>query len=294
MVDAARQGEGGLMLIAQITDVHLGFEPGNPRENNRVRLDRVLDALCNGPNRPDLLLVTGDITEHGDRESYERFAEAVAGCPFPVVACVGNHDDRANFAAAFPQHPLDGGFAHCAISLDGFRLIVLDTLEPGRQGGAFCEVRAAWLAARLDEDRSTPTLIVMHHPPFDAGIAWMITDPREPWVARFADAVAGHDQIVAILCGHLHRAIVAPWRGVTTIVCPATAPELALDLRPIDPEAPDERPMVVADPPGYALHRWTPDGLVTHFETAEGHGVLARFDAAMQPLVRQIQDERPG
>jgi 3',5'-cyclic AMP phosphodiesterase CpdA len=282
------------MLIAQITDVHLGFEPGNRHENNRVRLDRVIDALCKGPNRPDLLLATGDITDLGDAESYARFEEAVADCPFPVLACVGNHDDRENFAAAFPQHPLDGGFAHYATMLDGPRLIVLDTLEPGRQGGAFCEARASWLAARLEEGRTTPTLIAMHHPPFDAGIEWMITDPREPWVARFADAIAGHNQIVAILCGHLHRPIVTPWRGVTTIVCAATAPELALDLSPIDPESPDARPMIIADRPAYALHRWTPDGLVTHFETADDHVVLARFNAGMQEIVRQIRDERPS
>jgi len=281
------------MLIAQITDLHLGFEPGNPRELNRVRLDRTLAALDDGPDRPDLLLVTGDLADRGDPESYRICAEALAACPFPVHACVGNHDDRANFAAAFPQHRLDGGFAHYVMAFDGLRIIVLDTLEPGRQGGGFCERRAGWLAARLGEDRTTPTILVMHHPPFDAGIAWMATDPREPWVARFAAAIAGQDQVVAILCGHLHRAIVAPWHGVTAIACPSTAPQLALDLTTIDPDIPDGRPMILADRPGYALHRWTPDGLVTHFETAEDHAVLARFDAAMQPVVRQIQDERP-
>ena len=47
------------MLIAQITDVHLGFEPDNPAEFNRKRLDQVLRILCDGPNRPDVLLATG-------------------------------------------------------------------------------------------------------------------------------------------------------------------------------------------------------------------------------------------
>ena len=30
-------------------------------------------------------------------------------------------------------------------------------------------------------------------------------------------------------------------------VCPSTAPQVALDLEPIDPDAPDGRPMIVAD-----------------------------------------------
>jgi hypothetical protein len=29
--------------------------------------------------------------------------------------------------------------------------VLLDTFEPGRHGGAFCEARQAWLTAALDE-----------------------------------------------------------------------------------------------------------------------------------------------
>lgn len=281
------------MLIAQITDIHLGFEPDNPAELNARRLDRVLRALIDGPNRPDLLLATGDLTEHGDEDSYRRLAEAFGRCPFPVWPIMGNHDERANFAAHFPHIPQQGGFVHYVIREAGRRVIMLDTLEAGRHGGAFCEARAQWLSARLDEDAATPTLIVMHHPPVEVGIDWMNTDPREPWVARFAAAIAGRPNVQAILCGHIHRTIAAPWAGTVVTICSSTAPQLALDLRPMAADAPDDRPMIIADAPAYALHRWTDAGLVTHFETAEGHPALAKFDTGMQPLVRMLMDERP-
>ena len=282
------------MLIAQVTDIHLGFDPGNPAELNRQRLDQVLGALIDGPNRPDLLLATGDLTDHGDLESYRALAEAFAQCPFPVWPCMGNHDDRDNFAAIFPHVPQEGGFVHYVVPLDNRRIIILDTLEPGRHGGAFCEARAAWLAARLDEDSETPTLIVMHHPPVEVGIDWMNTHPEEPWVQRFAAVIADRPNITALVCGHLHRTITAPWKGMAVAICSSTAPQLALDLRPMDPETPDSRPMIIADAPAYALHRWTDAGLVTHFETAGDHVTLAKFDAAMQPLVRMLMDERPA
>ncbi len=282
------------MLIAQITDIHLGFDPGNPAELNRQRLDQVLRALIDGPNRPDLLLATGDLTDQGDPESYRALAQAFAACPFPVWPCMGNHDDRANFAAIFPHIPQHDGFVHYAIPLENRRILVLDTLEPGRHGGAFCEARAAWLAARLNEDSATPTLIVMHHPPVEAGIEWMNTHPDEPWVQRFAATIASRPNIAALLCGHLHRTITAPWQGTTVAICSSTAPQLALDLRPMDPDAPDNRPMIIADAPAYALHRWTEHGLVTHFETADDHVGLAKFDTGMQPLVRMLMDERPA
>ena len=43
------------MLIAQITDIHLGFEPDNPAEFNRKRLDQTLRTLVAMNPRPDLL-----------------------------------------------------------------------------------------------------------------------------------------------------------------------------------------------------------------------------------------------
>jgi len=281
------------MLIAQVTDIHLGFDPDNPAEFNRKRLDQVLRALNDGPNRPDLLLATGDLTDRGDADSYRRLANAFSQCDFPVWPCMGNHDDRAHFAMHFPHIPVEDGFVQYVIHQDGRRIIMLDTLEPGRHGGAFCERRAQWLAARLDEDDVTPTLIVMHHPPVEVGIDWMNTHPDEAWVLRFAATIAGRANLQAILCGHIHRSVVAPWKGTTIAICSSTAPQLALDMRPMDPEAPDNRPMIVADPPAFAIHRWTGNGLITHFETADDHVMLAKFDAGMQSLVRTLMDERP-
>src|SRR3546814_16106945 len=83
------------MLIAQVTDLNIGFVPDNPGEYNRKRLDEVLDRLIEGPNRPDLLLATGDITDRGDADSYRRLVTAFSRCPFPVWPSVGNHDLRS-------------------------------------------------------------------------------------------------------------------------------------------------------------------------------------------------------
>ncbi len=280
------------LLIAQVTDIHLGFDPGNPDEFNRRRLDATLGALTQMTPQPDLLLATGDLVDRGDAESYAAVREAFAGLPFPVLYCLGNHDDRGNFASVFPGLA-DGGFVQFVHEIGGLRLVMIDTLEEGRHGGGFCAGRKAWLGARLAEAPDTPTLIVMHHPPVEAGIEWMNTDPREDWVANFADAIAGHAQVRGIICGHLHRSVVASWEGTTVAICASTAPQVALELAPIDPETPDQRPMIIADPPAYALHRWNGQQLVTLFETADDHVVLARFDERMQPLVRSLLAERP-
>ena len=282
------------MLIGQITDIHLGFDPDNPAEFNRKRLDQVLRYLGEPHNKPDLLLATGDLVDRGDGGSYRRLRNALSMCDYPVWPCLGNHDVRENFIAHFPEIPVADGFIQYEVDTGPVRLLFLDTLEEGRHGGSFCKVRARWLGERLMEKPGKPVVIVMHHPPVEVGIEWMNTDPDEPWVTLFSETIAGHGQIKSLICGHLHRPIVAAWNGTTVAICPSTAPQVALDLTPIDPERPDGRPMIIADPPAFALHRWNGRELVTHFDNADEHVMLAKYDENMQPLVRSLLAERPA
>ncbi|MFS0736217.1 phosphodiesterase [Sphingomonas sp. 1P06PA] len=282
------------MLVAQITDLHLGFDPGNPHEFNRKRLDQVIARLANLDRRPDLILATGDLVDRGDVESYAALRDALSAAGVPVYLCMGNHDVRDNFARVFPETPIADGFVQYVVDHGPLRFVVIDTLEEGRHGGAFCEQRAAWLSRTLAEDLHRPTVIVLHHPPVETGIDWMTTDPAEPWVIRLEQAMAGHANIVGMVCGHIHRPIVTGWKGWPVAVCPSTAPQVALTLSPIDPDRPDGRPMIVADSPGYALHYWNGQSLVTHFDTSDEHVVLARYDGAMQSLVQGMLDERPA
>jgi Icc protein len=282
------------LLIAQITDVHIGFDRDNPEEANLSRFRALLARLAQGPNRPDMVLLTGDLTEHGDAPSYARLAGALADCPLPVWPIPGNHDTRAAFRAAFPHVPAREGFVQYALDAGSLRLLMLDTLEEGRHGGAFCDARAAWLADALAAEPDRPTLIVLHHPPIAAGIAWMDPDPDEPWIARFRAATQGAGRIVGVVCGHLHRPIVANWQGAPLVVAPSSAPALALNLCAIDADAPDDRALIRDEPPAFALHFWDGQSLVTHFESIGGFAAVARYDAKLQPMIRDMLDEPPG
>jgi Icc protein len=280
------------MLIAQITDVHLGFEPGNPDELNRRRLDRVLRTLGGMVPRPDLLLATGDLADAGDdAESYAALKVSLSELAIPAYFALGNHDGRDAFRGTFPNIPMPGGFLQYAIEDHDLRILVLDTLEEGRHGGAYCEARAAWLRARLAEAPERPTMLVLHHPPIESGHSWMTENPEAEWVKRLESIVSAQSNIVAIVAGHLHRPVVTQWAGTTLAICPSTAPQVALDFQAIDPEAPDGRPMIVADPPGFAVHHWNGTSLITHFDTAAEHDILARFGPNLQPLIRLLAAE---
>jgi len=278
------------VLIAQLTDLHVGFEQGNPDELNFARLTQALNWL-NGPGRqPDMLLLTGDLTEYGDVASYRRLRTLIADCAFPVHLCVGNHDDRDALKQVFPEVPVNDGFVQYVVDTAKARIIVLDTLDPGHHGGAFCERRAAWLSTQLDGAAGKPVLIVLHHPPIETGIPWMTTHPQEEWVTRI-DAAIGNRSGVTMICGHVHRSITTSWKGRALSIAPSTAPQVALDLSPMDPEQPDGRAMIVAELPGIALHLWTGDTFVTHHATAGTPRIMAKFDGALQPFVRQVHAE---
>ncbi|TMJ19537.1 MAG: phosphodiesterase [Alphaproteobacteria bacterium] len=281
------------MILAQISDIHLGFDAGIPDELNRRRLDRVFKVLMEMDPRPDLLLATGDIVENsGDGRSYAAFREATAGLPFPVHPAVGNHDDRAALLEAFPETKTADGFVQYAIDYLPVRILVLDSLEPGRHGGAFCDVRAAWLEARLDEAPERPTALVLHHPPIATGLSWMTENPDAAWIARLRAVVEGRANIVGIIAGHLHRPVAARWAGTSLAVCPATAPQVALDFKPIDLESPDGRPMIVMDEPCFALHWWNGRELISHFGSAGEHEPVARFSPRREALLRKLWAER--
>lgn len=282
------------MLIAQMTDIHIGFAPGEePEELNHSRFRATLERLLDGPNRPDMLVLSGDITDRGDVESFEKTAALLAACPFPVWPMVGNHDSREGLLRAFPQvRAAEGGFVHYVVEQDGLRLVLLDTLEPGRHGGAFCAARQAWLAARLDEAPDTPTIVFLHHPPVASGIGWMDPAPGEGWVRRLGAALEGRPQVRAIHCGHLHRPLATRFRGIPLSVTPSVAPLVALDLRPIDPAIADGRDLITTEPPVYALHRWDGAALATHYESVSDWYVLARYTGKLQPMMRGMHEGR--
>lgn len=286
------------VLIAQITDTHVGFEPeAGDEEFNFLRFCMAIDHLLEQNVRPDLLVLTGDIADKGRPDSYERIKGPLSRCNFPVHVMTGNHDNRDNLLAAFPNCPTIPGvggkrYVQYALHAGSLRIVCLDTLQHGRHGGAFCEARADWLSSELSAHSATPTLIMMHHPPIVAGIDWMDPRPHEAWLKRFAGAIEGHDQIVGITCGHLHRTVASTLGSVPVNVTSAVAPAVSLDLRPVDFHKADGRGIVDGEPPAYALHRWKDEKLVTHYQPVGDWTRLAVYTENLVPMMEGLERER--
>ena len=282
------------MLIAQITDLHIGFDRNNPHELNVRRLNMVIDQLSAMDPRPDVLLVSGDLVENADDHRADRHMEAlVKRWQGPLLWAVGNHDSREHFLSVLREVVSDeNGFIQYEAELNDLRFVVVDTLDPGRHGGMICEKRGKWLKARLREKKDMPTIVVLHHPPVDTGIAWMSALPSENWVQRLETIIKPAKQVVALICGHVHRPISTSFAGKRLVVAASTAPQVALDLEDVDPQHPDGRALIIADAPAYALHYWDGRSLLTHFEIAGPRNVIASYDSNLQPMMKAFLQER--
>lgn len=253
------------MIIAQITDMHITTDAGKCQQRYATaeHLARAVAHLNALTPRPDVALATGDLVDAGGMAEYERLRDLLMPLSMPVYLIPGNHDDRANIATVFSDHaylPENGDFLHYVIDDWPVRLIALDTLVPGKGGGDLCAARLSWLDARLAEPRDKPLLIFMHHPPFATGIQYMDAQGLASTDA-FAALLSRHEPVERIVCGHLHRAITQRFANTVALTAPATAHQLALDLR-----SDKKRLSAVMEPPGCMLHCWMGDGggLVSH------------------------------
>ena len=256
-----------MLSVAQITDLHITSDkdPLN-KQRNEQRLRAVLKAIHERRPRPDAIIASGDLVDRGEPEEYDEIRKIFAEVELPLYLGVGNHDARAPFRAAFPDTPVDAdGFVQYAVDLGGVRLLMLDTLDEGKNDGAFCRKRAAFARRELAKDRRTPTIVAFHHPPIPSGIRWMDPDPKSDWIRRLEKTLKGWRQIGTMISGHIHRTYFGTFAGHPMSVGPATSIQLTLDMTEIDMRVPDGREILVEEPAGYSLIVWDKGVMTTHF-----------------------------
>jgi 3',5'-cyclic AMP phosphodiesterase CpdA len=258
------------MVIAQISDPHIAALGSKMDTVARTtpHLERAVDHLNALQPRPAVALVTGDLTDGGTIEEYERLRAVLDCLTMPAYLIPGNHDDRDNLRRVFDHHPYLAGKGFLQYAVEDFpvRLLALDTLVPGEGRGLLCPQRLDWLDARLREAPDRPTLIFMHHPPFTTGLTYMDGMGLDG-IDAFAAVVRRHLQVERIVAGHVHRPIVRRFAGTVACTCPSTAHQVALELPP------ERRLAVTMEPPACLLHVWLGEGagLVTHVSLIESY-----------------------
>ncbi|WP_460994636.1 phosphodiesterase [Spongiibacter taiwanensis] len=206
--------------VVQISDCHLGGRAGETLLG--LDTDRSLEVVLQqvaGGAKPDLLIVSGDISSDGQVDAYHRLKARLQGMAGAMVWLPGNHDDAVQMRAAIGAEIMPG-----SLLLEGWQFVFLNTAVPGQVGGrlAASELEKVRLAA----SSGMPTLIFMHHHALPVGSDWL-DEQRVSNADELFSLIGGQTHIKALVCGHVHQESDQNAEGIRQISTPSSCIQFA-------------------------------------------------------------------
>lgn len=238
-VDAA----GGIVRVVQLTDTHLCQTPGGTLlgMDTDHSLQAVIDQVHKERSVIDVLLGTGDLSDRGAREAYDRLLNYCEQFSCDSFWLPGNHDNRQEMeaVATAPVHLCK------EIRALGWQILLLDSQVAGEVGGELGEQELALLeqALRSAQDAGLYSLVCLHHQPVKIGSRWIDEQMVSDADAFFAvlDEFPG---VSGVLWGHVHQEIDRQYKDVRLLASPSTCVQFSPGS--VEFKADDQ-------PPGY---RW--------------------------------------
>ena len=253
---------GGTVCLVQITDCHLGHSPGSTLlgMDTDHSLQAVVDLIGREREQTDLILGTGDLSDHGANAAYVRLQTYFKQLSDTSFWLPGNHDSRAEMSAV-----IGSGSQLCnEIRVAGWQIVMLDSQVPREVGGELGAGQLELLedCLRRAGEAGLHTLICLHHQPIAIGCDWldkqMVADAEE-----FFAVIGRYNSVRGILWGHVHQQIDRQLKDIKLMSTPSTCVQFA----------PGQAQFKLDDlPPGYRWLDLHSDGTI---ETAVSrvHGV---------------------
>jgi predicted phosphodiesterase len=188
--------------FVQLSDSHVGFN-GPPDPLGTKAFESAVATINGLKNRPDLVIVTGDLTHDADSpdehaKRFKLFKEISGKIGGAQVKAVPGENDAA----------LDGGDmfrnfmgpTHYSFDHRGVHFVALDNVSAGRP--AVGAEQLAWMKSDLARfPKTAPIIVFTHRPLFDLKPEW-------EWFTSDGDdvmnALAPYEN-VTVLYGHIHR-----------------------------------------------------------------------------------------
>lgn len=250
-----------MLTVIQLSDTHFST-PGNRSHGGfGYDTDAAFDAVLTDAfddNTPDLVVVTGDIADHGRPDEYEVATGHLSRIPAPVNIVPGNHDFDLPLTASVPRPGLsmdrvqrfgpwlfiyaDSNFDGRTVAEDG-RLIDLDRrIEATGQLGPR---EVAWIDGVIEAAEAEHVFVWMHHPPGMPG-----TFGSSALDDEVVGLVDRNPNIAGFAAGHIHADPVLEIGGRPVFVSCALTISFDFDHW-------------TTLPPGYRSFRFHDDGTVT-------------------------------
>lgn len=197
-----------------MSDLHLvGHGETSMTLDTAARLEQAVACVNDRYADADFCIIAGDLADLGEAEAYHRLRDITGRITIPTYITLGNHDDRPTYLSVFGAEQADEtGKVNHVIDAKGYRVIVLDSSEPGRVDGVLTEGQMDWLRARLAEALGRPVIVVLHH---NANALHIEADTiKLQDDAPFIAALKTHDDVRQVIAGHVHLTSTALYHGI--------------------------------------------------------------------------------
>ena len=203
-----------MLKFIVLSDLHI--VPEGNLSHGLCTADRFRQSIAyvnNNHADADFVVIAGDLADHGEKAAYERLRDALSDLKPKTYLTLGNHDNRATFLDVFPGSADKTGNVNHVIDGHDHRVIVLDSNDPDvGHAGLIDPAQLNWLAARLDEAKDRPVIIVLHHniTKFHVQTDHIILRENQ----AFAEVVSRHPDIRQVISGHVHMNTSGSYRGI--------------------------------------------------------------------------------
>jgi len=145
-----------MTLIAHISDLHIS--------NTAFDEKKFLEAVSEiNHMQPDMIILTGDITENGYYTEYEQATKYLGMFETPLFAVPGNHDARNLGYQTFEE--LIGEKSRKLTMDDNLTVMGVDSSSPDEDKGHIGTPQHMWLEHQLDECviHENFSIVALHH-----------------------------------------------------------------------------------------------------------------------------------
>jgi len=212
--------DGSPVNILQISDIHI-YADKKAELLGVKTLDSFqgVTALIKKNNvNPDVIILSGDLSQDGTEASYLHIAEQLQEFNVPVYYVPGNHDDPKVLTRIFPRNNIS---SHKHVVLKSWQLILLNSQKIGAVEGFLDRSQLNFLQHCLQRYSEHHALVILHHPPVPVGSAWLdkigLSNPKEFW-----DIAMRYPKLAAVAFGHVHQEFSQKVNGIQCYAVPAT------------------------------------------------------------------------
>lgn len=197
------------MKIIQITDIHLSQDP-KERLFGLVNAEQtfydVLQAVKS--HEPDLVLATGDLSQDGSQESYQRLANYLEQLDCNVYVIQGNHDNPINFTKYLVAHNIKH---EEFLAINHVNFIFLNSYADNNDNGFIDKRNLLHLTTHLSNYDNCVPVIHHHFVPLGNFVDGYILTNHQELVSTMAPFAA---KIKFCITGHVHNSYLRFIHGI--------------------------------------------------------------------------------